>query len=127
MAGVIEPPRRVGRLDLLRRWSHDTSEPVGCQKSGLAADQRQSLVGHDPEVSLRLLYLIFQQVLGVGTGHHPGRPGRDVCATPVAAARQTGTSSEREAGSACASPFREMMPSFANTLCRCHSTVRWLR
>jgi hypothetical protein len=68
MAGVIEPPRRVGRLDLLRRWSHDTSEPVGCQKSGLAADQRQSLVGHDPEVSLRLLYLICECRCGA-----PGR------------------------------------------------------
>src|SRR5690242_20969329 len=39
--------------------------PVGCQKSGLVAGQQWSLVGHDPGVSLRLLYLIFRQVLGL--------------------------------------------------------------
>ena len=30
-----------------------------------AADQRQSTGGHDPHVSLRLVYLIFRQVLGL--------------------------------------------------------------
>jgi hypothetical protein len=39
--------------------------PVGCQKSGRVVDQRQSRVGHDPHVSLPLLYLFFRQVLGL--------------------------------------------------------------
>ena len=38
---------------------------VGCQNSVGVADQRQSAGGHDPKVSLRLLYLIFWQVLGL--------------------------------------------------------------
>jgi len=38
---------------------------VRCQNSVRVADQRQSAGGHDPKVSLRLLYLIFWQVLGL--------------------------------------------------------------
>jgi hypothetical protein len=36
----------------------------GSRTRGRVADQRQSTVGHDPAVSLRLLYVIFWQVLG---------------------------------------------------------------
>jgi hypothetical protein len=41
------------------------ADPVGCQKSGLGRWPAVILVGHDPNVSLRLLYLIFSQVLGL--------------------------------------------------------------
>jgi putative transposase len=37
----------------------------GSRTRGWGGDQRQSAVGHDPNVSLRLLYLIFSQVLGL--------------------------------------------------------------
>ena len=37
----------------------------GARSRAWVADQRRSLVGHDPGVSLRLLYLIFCQVLGL--------------------------------------------------------------
>ena len=37
----------------------------GARSQASVADQRRSLVGHDPGVSLRLLYLIFRQVLGL--------------------------------------------------------------
>jgi hypothetical protein len=40
-------------------------ERVGFQNSGLVADQRQSSGKHDPHLSLRLLYLIFRQVIGL--------------------------------------------------------------
>ena len=42
-----------------------TVNPVGFRNSGWVADQRQSVGGHDPHVSLRLLYLIFRRVLGL--------------------------------------------------------------
>jgi hypothetical protein len=37
----------------------------GARSRAWVADERRSLVGHDPGVSLRLLYLIFHQVLGL--------------------------------------------------------------
>ena len=37
----------------------------GARSRAWAADQRRSLFGHDPGVSLRLLYVIFRQVLGL--------------------------------------------------------------
>jgi putative transposase len=59
--------RIVGRAAVPAAVQTDAADrrPVGCQKSGLGADQRRSLVGHDPGVSLRRLYLIFWQVLGL--------------------------------------------------------------
>jgi len=37
----------------------------GARSWSWVVDQRSSLIGHDPRVSVRLLYLIFQQVLGL--------------------------------------------------------------
>ena len=51
-----------------------------------------------------------------------GRPGHAARLTA-----QAGTGSESELGSAFASSRREWIPSLANTLRRCHSTVRGLR
>src|SRR4051794_37896475 len=63
---VQRRPHRIGRCVKQRpKAARLPARPVGCQKSGLAADQRQWLVGHDPDVSLQLLYLIFRQVLGL--------------------------------------------------------------
>jgi len=41
------------------------AEPVGCQKVSLGRRPAELLLGHDLDVSLRLLYLIFRQVPGV--------------------------------------------------------------